>query len=87
MTSQTCNNDVLFSLQISKQPHRIKCSDQFRVSKGKNKIRGQRKRLSCLNFLINLRFFMDFTEGRGGTLKEWDRDVDVLKLLKSDLWR
>ena len=35
MTSQAyVNNDVLlFPLQIWKQPHRIKCSDQFRVNK------------------------------------------------------
>ena len=34
MTSQAYNNDVLlFQLQILKQPHRIKCSDQFRVNK------------------------------------------------------
>ena len=34
MTSQAYNkNEVLFSLQLSKQPHRIKCSDQFIVNK------------------------------------------------------
>ena len=34
MTSQAYNNNVLlFPLQIWKQPHRIKCSDQFRVNK------------------------------------------------------
>ena len=34
MTSQAYNkNEVFFSLQLSKQPHRIKCSDQFIVNK------------------------------------------------------
>ena len=35
MASQAYNNNNvwLFSLQIWKQPHRIKCSDQFKVNK------------------------------------------------------
>ena len=94
MTSQTYNNNdvLLFPLQIWKQPHRIKHSDQFRVNKrdtncfehlyvGKYKALNQFKCLACLNFLINLKDFYGFyrREGRSdGILIEWRRDVGVL---------
>ena len=94
MTSQTYNNKdvLLFPLQIRKQPHRIKCSDQFRVNKQhtdcfehlyeKNTKPSANVQVSCmLIFLINLRFFYVFYrwEGRSeGTLIECSRDVDVL---------
>ena len=71
---------LLFPLQIWKLPHRIKCSDHFRVNKrdtwGKYKALGQCKYLVCLNLIIDLRFFMVFTERRGEvTESEMDSDV------------
>ena len=69
----------------------MKCSDQFRVIKGvtdcfkylyieSTKPSVNVKCLAYLNFLIDLRFLMLFTEGRGGVteLTEWVRHVDDL---------
>ena len=74
MTSQAYSS---IPLQIWKQPNRIKCSDQFKVNKRdtdcfehlyvKNTNLLVNVNVSrCQNFLIDLRFFMIFTEGRGG---------------------
>ena len=73
MTSQACNNVLLFPLQIWKQPHRIKCSDQFTVNKRdtgcSEHLHGRNTKTSVNESVLHARpqaFFMVFTEGRGG---------------------
>ena len=85
------NDELLFPLQIWKQPHRIKCSEQLRVNKRdtdcfehlheeNTKPLVNVSVLHAWIFLSTsgfLRFYRE--EGRSdGTLIEWLRDVDVL---------
>ena len=79
MTSQAYSDNkvLLFLLYIWKQALQINYSDQlineimtvWASAREKYKTLGQFKCLACLNFLIDLRFSMVFTEGRGG--EEW----------------
>ena len=80
MTSQPYNNnDVLFPPQISKKPHQIKCSDQFRGNKQDTDcfehLQEENTKLlvnvSVLHASISYRsrVFMAFTEGRGGVME------------------
>ena len=93
MTSQAYINDdiLLFPLQIWKQPHWIKCSDQFRVktrywlfwasTQGKYKALGQCKCLAYAWIFLSNQNFYGFYRGEvrsDGTLIESERDVDVL---------
>ena len=67
------NNDLLLlPLQIWKEPHWIKCPDQFTINKRDNDcfehLHEENTKLSVLNLLIDLRVFMVLTEeGRGVT--------------------
>ena len=82
MTSQAYNNNdaALFSLQIWKQPHQIKCFDQFRVNKwDTDYVEDQHEENTKLSvnknvsdawiFLPTSGFFMVFTDRKGG--EEW----------------
>ena len=80
MTSEAySNNDtLLFPLQIWKQPHRIKCSEQFRVNKQDTDcfehLHEENTKLTVnvfllLEFSYQPQVFMVFTEGRGGVTK------------------
>ena len=89
MTSQACNKNKVY---IWRHALQIKCFELlikvmltvWASVRGKYKALDQCKCLACFNFLIDLRFYMVFTEGRGGegrshgTLIEWSRYVDVL---------
>ena len=100
MTSQAYNNNVLlFPLQIWKQPHRIKCSDQFRVNK---------RDTDCFEHLheentkpsVNVsvshawisyrpQAFYGFHRGKGrndGTLMKWEKNVDVFVAIPPSFW-
>ena len=79
MTSQAYNA-ALFSLQIWKQPHQIKCFDQFRVNKwDTDYVEDQHEENTKLSvnknvsnawiFLPTSGFFMVFTDRKGG--EEW----------------
>ena len=92
MTSQAYNNNdvLLFPLQISKQPHRRNCTEQFRVKKRdtdclehmhKENAKPSVKVSLMLEFSYPTQVFYSFYRGEGrsgGTQTEWERDVDVL---------
>ena len=82
MTLQLCNNNdiLLFPLQIWKQPHQIKSSDQFTVNT---------QDTDCFEHLheenaksqthVFYGFYWRRDRRSDGILIEWDRDVDVLE--------
>ena len=100
MTSQAYNNDILlFPLEVWKQPHRIKCSDQFRVKKQdtdclehlhkKNAKPSVNVSVSHMpEFSYRHQDFYWFYRGEvksDKTLIEWERNDDVLVAIPSPL--
>ena len=99
MTSQGYNNNdaLLFPLQNWRQPHQIKCSDQFRVNKQdtdcfehpykENTKLSVNASVSYMpEFSYRHQDFYGFYRGQvrsDGTLIEWERDVDVLAAISS----
>ena len=94
LTSQVYNNNdiLLFPVQIWKQPHRIKCSDKFKVNKQETDY-FEHPHVENTKPLVNVsashmpefsyqhQDFYGFYKGEvrsHGTLIEWERDVDVL---------
>ena len=74
MTSQAYNKNKVYiwwqALQIKSSGQLIKVIlTVWAYVRAKYKPLGQCKCLACLNFLIDLRFYMVFTEGKGG--EEW----------------
>ena len=101
MVSQAYNNNdiLLFTQQIWKQPHRIKCSDQFRVNKqGTDFFEHPHEEITKLSVNVNVSHILEFSYWHqafygfyrrevksDGTLIEWERDADVLVAISSPL--